>query len=94
MNIASNPLHISIDAHWDDPAKVWSASSKDIFGLFVEAKSIDQLLGELARVFEDLQPADDSLPDAINFQIECHKKTDSFTHCTLGVEHDLRKVAT
>lgn len=45
MNIASNPLHISIDAHWDDPAKVWSASSNDVFGLFVEAKSIDQLLG-------------------------------------------------
>lgn len=69
MKLTSDALHISIDALWDETAEVWSASSKDVFGLFVEAGSIDQLLEQIALVFGDLQTDCTGSTSRVVFQI-------------------------
>lgn len=87
MKLTSDALHISIDALWDETAEVWSASSKDVFGLFVEAGSIDQLLEQIALVFGDLQTDCTSLTGPVVFQISCRKEKNFLRQFDLKVEH-------
>ena len=88
MKNSQEERNICIDALWDDSAKVWSASSKDTFGLFVEGETIDQLLEQIPVVFKDLQTAKDPLADTVVFHINCQKESHFFRQCDLRVEPD------
>ena len=43
-----------VTAQWDDEAKVWVATSKDIPGLVTEASSLDALLARVLAVAPEL----------------------------------------
>jgi len=45
---------IVVRAVWDDEARVWVASSEDVSGLALEAKTIEALQRKIAPAIEDL----------------------------------------
>lgn len=45
---------INILAEWDPEASVWVATSDDIFGLAIEAETLDRLVERLPGVLQDL----------------------------------------
>ena len=45
---------IVVRAVWDDEARVWVASSEDVSGLALEAKTIEALQRKIAPGIEDL----------------------------------------
>ena len=45
---------VKITARWDDDAGVWSASSDDVDGLAIEAKSREILIARLREVIPEL----------------------------------------
>ena len=47
-------LPIDILAEWDPEASVWVATSDDIFGLAIEAPTLERLVERLPDVLEDL----------------------------------------
>ena len=47
-------LSIFVRAEWDDEARVWVASSKDIDGLSVEAESLELLEPKVTAAIQDL----------------------------------------
>jgi predicted RNase H-like HicB family nuclease len=51
---------ILIKAIWDDEAGVWVATSEDVPGLVVEAKTTDELEAELKIVVPELLKLNDS----------------------------------
>lgn len=65
----SKPL--IVHATWDDEAKVWVATSKDITGLVTEADSMDALVKKLQAIIPELLDAN-GYPDSdgeVLFQI-------------------------
>ena len=65
---------IHIDAHWDDEARVWIATSEDVRGLVVEAASWAQMIDEVRLVLPDLLDIDDAAAQGISlaFKAETH----------------------
>jgi len=65
---------IHIDAHWDDEARVWIATSEDVPGLVVEAASWAQMIDEVRLVLPDLLDIDDAAAQGISlaFKAETH----------------------
>ena len=47
-------LSILVRAEWDDEARVWVASSKDIDGLSVEAETLEALEPKVTAAIQDL----------------------------------------
>ncbi|WP_159586157.1 DUF1902 domain-containing protein [Chelativorans xinjiangense] len=47
-------MKITIDANWDDEAKVWVAIAREQVGLATEAQSLDQLRDGIALKLADL----------------------------------------
>jgi predicted RNase H-like HicB family nuclease len=47
-------IRIEVRARWDDEAKVWSASSDDVFGLVAEAATLDELVDVLDTLVPEL----------------------------------------
>jgi hypothetical protein len=45
---------IQIDAQWDDEARVWIATSRDVPGLMAEAESWQAMIDEVRAVLPDL----------------------------------------
>jgi len=45
---------ISIQAHWDEEAKVWVATSRDVPGLVIEADTWSSVIKEIELVLPDL----------------------------------------
>lgn len=88
-------MEIKVKAIWDKSAKVWSASSEDVFGLFVEAGSLDDLATQLVHTFVDLWAyTDEPLPSEVIFEVECIKEQASLRSFNLNVQHVPHQVAT
>lgn len=51
------PGPVIVRADWDEEAKVWTASSHDVYGLNTEADSIEQLRAKLPGMIADLLEA-------------------------------------
>lgn len=65
-------MEVKIEARWDETAKVWSASSEDVFGLFVEADSLDDLATQLVLTFKDLWTnSGKPVPPEVIFEVDC-----------------------
>lgn len=47
-------LSIFVRAEWDDVARVWVATSNDIAGLAVEAKTMEELNRKVTNAISDL----------------------------------------
>jgi hypothetical protein len=45
---------VSVQARWDDEAKVWTATSNDIQELVIEAETLPEVFHEIALVLPDL----------------------------------------
>ncbi|WP_434612123.1 DUF1902 domain-containing protein [Tabrizicola sp. M-4] len=45
---------MTVTAIWDDEANVWVASSEDVYGLNVEAETLEQLSVRVAGAVQDL----------------------------------------
>lgn len=45
---------VTVDASWDDEAKVWVATSADVPGLVVEAESWTAMVAEVPIVLDEL----------------------------------------
>ena len=50
-------VSIAVRADWDQEAQVWVASSTDIQGLSVEARSFEALVSKVCAAVEDLLEA-------------------------------------
>ena len=68
-------MDVKVQALWDDAESVWSASSDDVFGLFIEADSLDDLVTRLFLTFTDLWTySDKTVTPEIMFEVECIMK--------------------
>ena len=45
---------LTVTAVWDDEAQVWVASSEDVYGLNIEADTLEQLSVKVAGALSDL----------------------------------------
>ncbi|MGD9659103.1 MAG: DUF1902 domain-containing protein, partial [Methylocystis sp.] len=65
---------IKIDAHWDDEAHVWIATSSDAPGLVVEAPSWQLMIDEVRSVLPDLLDLDAACAREVSltFKAETH----------------------
>jgi predicted RNase H-like HicB family nuclease len=54
MATRSLPQKFEVRAHWDAEAGVWWAESDDIPGLVTEAKTFDDLVGNVCALIPDL----------------------------------------
>jgi hypothetical protein len=65
---------IHIDAHWDDEAHVWLATSDDAPGLVVEASTWRTMIDEVRLVLRELLDAcGESVRDvSLTFKAEAH----------------------
>lgn len=79
-------MELEVQAVWDSTAGVWSASSDDAFGLFVEAETLDDLIERLVVVFVDLQQCKGSVPDSVLFKVSCTNPEKTFQHCSFNLE--------
>lgn len=62
-------------ADWDDEAQVWVASSTDIYGLNVEADTLEQLSVKVAGAISDLLELNGPKPDGpVPVSIHADKK--------------------
>ncbi len=48
------PDHLVVQSIWDEEAKIWIATSKDVPGLVVEAASLDELAKEVTSLVPQL----------------------------------------
>lgn len=62
--VTSRPLIVR--ATWDDEAKVWVATSKDVPGLATEAKTCDALLKKLKVIIPELLEANGIVPNSVD----------------------------
>lgn len=67
----------TIQAEWDEEAKVWVASSEDVLGLATEADTIPELVHKLELILPELLVA--------NGQLEA---TDGLSSVPFRVMHD------
>jgi len=65
---------IVVTANWDDEAKVWVATSEDIQGLAMEAKSCDALVKKLMVVIPELLDANGIEPTGNQVPVEVVSK--------------------
>ena len=87
-------VEVKVKALWDNSANVWSASSDDVFGLFVEADSLDNLAEQLVLTFTDLWSySGKPLPPEVMFEIECIKEEKPLQSCNLNVHHVPQQLA-
>jgi hypothetical protein len=65
---------IHIDAHWDDEAQVWIATSGDAQGLVVEASSWQEMIDEVRLVLPALLELNGESDRAVSmtFKAEAH----------------------
>jgi hypothetical protein len=65
---------ITIDARWDDQARVWIATSNDVPGLVVEADTWPTMIEEVKLVLPELLELSGSPTDnlALTFRAEEH----------------------
>ncbi len=65
---------VTIDAWWDDVAKVWIATSADIAGLVVETESWGAMISEVPIVVDDLLGVrgETTRPRRFTFRAEQH----------------------
>ncbi len=54
--------HYRVEAHWDQQAQVWSASSEEVPGLATEAETIESLRKKLRVMVPELLELNGSLP--------------------------------
>ena len=88
-------MEVRVKAFWDKTARVWSASSEDVFGLFIEAGSLDDLATQLVLTFADLWAySGKPLPSDVIFEVECIKKQASLRSFNLNVQHVPQQIAT
>jgi hypothetical protein len=59
-------MKITVDAYWDDEAKVWVASSREQIGLVTSAPTLEALERRIALVLPDLMEGDHKGP----FEVE------------------------
>ena len=77
-------MEVKVRALWDTTESVWSASSDDVFGLFVEADSLDDSATKLVLTFADLRSySGKPLPAEVIFEVECIKEQISFNRSIL-----------
>ncbi len=53
---------ITVNAEWDQEAKVWVVTSDDVPGLITEAETIEALTEKLSVIIPELLEANDTLP--------------------------------
>ena len=63
---------IKVDAFWDEEAKVWVASSKDVPGLTTEADTMEHLMQKLKIIIPELLHANGLLDEAGGIDIPIH----------------------
>ena len=87
---------MKVKALWDRSARVWSASSEDVFGLFTEAASLDDFITtKLVLTFADLWTSSAKpLPTEVIFVVECIKEQPSLRSIILNVRHEPQQLAT
>ncbi len=88
-------MEVKVKALWDDVERVWSASSDDVFGLFIEADSLDDLATMLVLTFADLwTDSGKPLPPEVIFEVECIKEQPPLRSFNLNVQHVPQQLAT
>ena len=88
-------MEVKVKALWDEVESVWSASSDDVFGLFIEADSLDDLATKLVLTFDDLWTySGKPLPPEVIFDVESIKEQPSFRLFNLNVQHVPQQLAT
>jgi hypothetical protein len=65
---------ITVNAFWDDEARVWVATSEDVRGLATEAETIDSLVSKLKIMIPELLDAN-GCPDSeeVSFQLKAER---------------------
>ena len=87
-------MEVKVRALWDTTESVWSASSDDVFGLFVEADSLDDLSTKLVLTFTDLRSyLGKPLPAEVIFEVECIKEQISLQSINLRIHHAAQQQA-
>lgn len=88
-------MKVMVKALRDDAESVWSASSDDVFGLFIEADSLDDLATMLVQTFADLWThSGKPLPPEVIFNVACIKEQPSFRSFNLNVQYVPQQLAT
>jgi predicted RNase H-like HicB family nuclease len=63
-----------IEAHWDDEAKVWVATSEDVPGLATEAETMEALMDKLRVMIPELLELSGITPSAdIPFRLHAER---------------------
>ncbi|MCY3542171.1 MAG: DUF1902 domain-containing protein [Gammaproteobacteria bacterium] len=88
-------MEVKVKALWDEAERVWSASSDEVFGLIIEADSLDDVVAKLVLTFADLWPySDKPLPPEVVFEVECIKEQPSLRSINLNIHHVPQQLAT
>ena len=69
-------FQVTVTAIWDDEAKVWVATSKDIPGLVVEARDTNELEAELRQLVPQLLKLNDGDHQPREIPIRLHQESE------------------
>ena len=69
-------FQVTVTAIWDDEAKVWVATSKDVPGLVVEARDTDELEAELRLLVPQLLKLNDGDQRPREIPIRLHQESE------------------
>lgn len=67
---------IEVEASWDDEAKVWVATSKDVPGLAIEANNMEALMADLKVMIPELLQENGMQPDRENCLVPFHVRSE------------------
>ncbi|MBN9127883.1 MAG: DUF1902 domain-containing protein [Nitrosospira sp.] len=75
---------LTVNAFWDDEARVWVATSDDVRGLATEAETIDDLVAKLKIMLPELLDAngypDNLSGDEVSFQLKTERSVVTHRH--------------
>ena len=67
---------ITIQAHWDDEASVWLATSEDVPGLVVEADTWPAMINEVQLVLPELLEVSGQTADKLSLTFKAEEHLD------------------